>query len=213
MASTEIENLDPAETVDKLNKIAAGRALNRRHFIAALGMTGAAAGAGLMSGCNATTSPVAVTTLGAGQTKILNFALNLQYLEATLYSYITQGTDLPSSVTAGTGAITGAPGLLTFAGGNAAQGTDLLNEIYFDELNHVIFLRNLLGASLVPRPAINLAAFGAITATNALSIVRLLEDVGVTACATVAAGLSSSSATYAGQLLGAESFHAGACIC
>jgi hypothetical protein len=210
MASTEIENLDPAETVDKLNKIAAGRALNRRHFIAALGMTGAAAGAGLMSGCNATTSPVAITTPGAGQADILNFALNLQYLEATLYSYITQGADLPASVRAGSGAITGAPGLLTFAGGNAAQGTDLLNEIYFDELNHVIFLRNLLGASLVPRPAINLAAFGAITATNALSIGRLLEDVGVTACATVAAGLSSSSATYAGQLLGAESFHAGA---
>jgi hypothetical protein len=48
MASNEIETLDSAASVEKLNKIAAGRALNRRHFLAALGMTGAAAGAGLM---------------------------------------------------------------------------------------------------------------------------------------------------------------------
>jgi hypothetical protein len=214
MASNEIETLDPAATVDKLNKIAAGRALDRRHFITALGMTGAVAGAaGLMSGCNATSTPIAVTTAGAGQTNILNFLLNLEYLQATLYSFLTTGADVANSaVTTNSGAITGAPAALA-VGTPAAmtqQIVDLLNEVYFDELHHIIGLQSVLGSIAVPRPAINLAAFGAITATNALSIARLLKDVTLTAYAYAVAGLSTSNATYAGQVLGVESFHSGA---
>ena len=215
MASKEIEVLDPAATVDKLNKIAAGSALNRRHFISALGMTGAAAGAGLMSGCTTTSSVAVTTVVGSGQIDILNFALNLEYLQATFYSYITTGVDIPASagVTAGSGAITGTSTLsapLVFTGTYASQITDLLNEVYFDELNHVIGLRNILGSAAISRPAINLAAFGAITATNALSIARILEDIGVTAYTSGITGLTSSNATYAAQILGAESFHSGA---
>ena len=210
MASTEIEILDPAATVEKVKRIAAGRALNRRNFLAAFGMTGAAAGAGLMSGCNATTTTVPVNSASTAETNLLNFALNLEYLEATFYSFITQGTDLPSNLTVGGGAITGQPAQMAFTGTNAQQTTDLLNEIYFDELNHVTFLRSLLGSAAVARPAINLAAFGAITATNALPLARLLEDVGVTAYAGAIPSLSTSNATYASQILGAESSHAGA---
>jgi len=207
MASNEIEVLDPAATVEKLKKLASGRALNRRHFMAALGMTSAA----LVAGCtSATSSSVVSTTAGPGQTDVLNFALNLEYLEATFYSYITQGTDLPSSATFGSGAVTGAPAKLTFTGTSAAQITDMLNEIYFDELSHVNALRSLLGPVVVARPAINLAAGGAITATNALSIARLFEDVGVTAYAGAAALLSNSNLTYAAQILAVEGFHAGA---
>jgi hypothetical protein len=209
MASNEIEILDPAATVDKLNKIAADRAVNRRRFIAALGITGAAAGAGLLSGCaNNASSPIAV--LGAGQTDILNFVLNIEYLEATFFAYLTTGADLPASVTANSGVITGAPAALAVGTGITQQTIDLLNEIYFDESNHVSYLRSVLGSSAVPRPAINLAAFGAITATNALSLARLLKDLGVTAYASAVTGLSSSNATYLGQILGAESFHSGA---
>jgi hypothetical protein len=212
MASNEIEVLDPAATVEKLKRIAAGRALNRRHFMAALGMTGAAAGAGLLSGCAATNAtPASTTSGGPGQSDVLAFALNLEYLEATFYSYITQGADLPSDTTVSSGAITGAPSAkITFAGANAAVITDMLNEIYFDELNHVRELRSLLGILVVPRPAINLAALGAITAGNALSIARLFEDVGVTAYAGAAAALSNSNLSFASQILGVESFHAGA---
>jgi hypothetical protein len=211
MASNEIEILDPTATVGKLKKIAAGRALNRRHFIAALGMTGAAAGAGLMSGCTVGSSTVvSTTTAGAGETDILNFALNLEYLEATFYAYITQGTDLPAASIVNSGAITGAPGKLTFTGTNAQQITDLLNEIYFDEKNHVTTLLSLLGTVAVPRPAINLAAYATITATNALSIARLFEDVGVTAYAGATAALLSSNLVFSAQILGVESFHAGA---
>jgi hypothetical protein len=210
MASKEIEVLDPAATVDKLNKIAADRALNRRHFITALGMTGAAAGVGLMSGCTTTSSVPVATVVGTGQVDILNFALNLEYLQATFYSYLTQGADLPSTLTANSGAITGAPAQLTVTASMTQQTIDLLNEVYFDEVNHVKALQNLLGSVAISRPAINLAAFGAITATNALSIARLLEDIGVTAYASAITGLTSSNATYLGQILGAESFHSGA---
>jgi len=82
MASNEIEILDPTASVGKLKKIAAGQALNRRHFLAALGMTGAAAGAGMMSGCS-TSNSVAVTTASTAQIDMLNFALNVKYLQAT----------------------------------------------------------------------------------------------------------------------------------
>ena len=215
MASKEIEILDPAASVEKLKKIAADRALNRRRFLTALGMTGAVAGAGLLSGCAVASNPVAVNTLGAAQSDILNFVLNLKFLEATFYSYITTGNDLPASVTVNGGAVTGAPAKLAVTAQITQQTIDLLNEIYFDELNHVKQLQTLLGSSVIFRPAINLAAFGAINSTvgsasNALSIARVVEDVGVTALASAATGLTTSSATFVAQILAVESFHAGA---
>jgi hypothetical protein len=205
MASNEIEVLDPAATVGKIKKLASGRALNRRHFMAALGMTGAAA----VSGCSSTTSTM-VSSSGPAQTDVLNFALNLEYLEATYYSYITQGTDVPASLRAGSGAVTGAPAKITFPN---QQITDLVNEIYYDEVNHVSALLGLLGAAAVARPAINLAGSGLgtiATAANALSLARTFEDVGVTAYAGATKLLSDSNLTFAAQILGVESFHSGA---
>jgi len=215
MASNEIEVLDPAATVEKIKRIASGRALNRRHFLTALGMTSAAAGAGLLSGCNATTFN---TATGIQQSDILNFALNLEYLEATFYSYITTGVDLPFAVTSGSGVITGAPSAkLTFTGTNAAQITDMLNEIYYDEINHVTALQGVLGSAAVPRPAINLAAAGTIVAgaaaagsVSALTLARQFEDVGATAYAGALSLLSATNLQYASQILAVEGFHAGA---
>ena len=106
--------------------------------------------------------------------------------------------------------MTGAPSQLTFTGTNAQQITDLLNEIYFDEVGHVTTLRSLLASAGISRPAINLAAFGAITATNALSIARLFEDLGVTAYTGVATALANSPLTFASQILAVEAFHSGA---
>jgi len=209
MASNEIETIDPAATADKLNKIAAGRALNRRRFITALGLTGAAAGAGLMSGCTTSSNPPVVIP-GSSEASVLNFALNLEYLEATVYSYLTTGADLPATLTMGSGAVTGAPAALAVTTAIPQQSIDLLKEICFDEINHVVFLQNILGSTAIARPAINLAAFGAITATNALAVGRLMEDIGVTAYAGAVTGLTTSNATYAAQILATESFHSGA---
>jgi Ferritin-like domain len=207
MASNEMEILDPAATVEQINEIAARRALNRRHFLAAIGMTGAAAGAGLLSGCSTSTTPVTNVVLTTAQTDLLNFALNFKYLEATFYSYVTQGKDLTGTAIVSSGAVTNAPAQVVFT---VQQVTDVMNEIYFDEKSHVNTLISLLGTAAVFRPAINLAAYAPITATNALSIARLLEDVGTTALAAIATGLSDSSVTLISQILGAESFHAGA---
>jgi hypothetical protein len=178
-------------------------------------MTGVAAGAGLMSGCNATTtSAVPETAASPAETSVLNFLLNLEYLEATFYSYITTGNDLPANLRVGSGALTNPPaGPLVFTGTNFQQTTDLLNEIYFDELNHVTFLQSLLGSAAVARPAINLGAFtggAAPTAANALPLARLLEDVVVTAYVGAITLMTTSNATYASQILGVESSHAGA---
>jgi hypothetical protein len=210
LASNEVEILDSRATVEKLKRNAAGRALDRRHFLAALGMTGAAAGAGLMSGCTTSNTTLPATTAGSAETDILNFALNLKFLKATFYSYVTRGTDLPSSNTPNSGAITGAPGTLAFTGTNAQQTTDLLNEVYFDEKSHVSGLQSLLASSAVSRPAINLAAYAAITATNALSLARMFEDVAITTYAGLSPSLSSSNVTVLAQILGVDSFHAGA---
>ncbi|HWG17581.1 MAG TPA: ferritin-like domain-containing protein [Acidobacteriaceae bacterium] len=221
MASNEIEVLtetsDAAKATGDAEAIPSGREVNRRRFLAALGVTGAVAGAGMISGCTASSTTTASTTSTSatqGQVDALNFALNLKYLSATVYSFITTGADISTSKTKvnlqGSGAITGTPGQLTFTGNNAAQITDMVNEIYYDEWNHVVVLQNALGSSMAARPAINLAAFGAVTATNALSIARALEDLNVTALAAVVALLQSSNITLIEQILGADSFHAGA---
>jgi hypothetical protein len=208
MASKEIEILDPTATVEKLTKIAAGRALNRRRFLASLGMTSAAAGAGLLSGCS-TSNTVTATTASSGQINALNFVLNFKYLEATFYASIATGGDLPSSSIASSGAVTNAPGKLVFTGTNAQQITDLINEIYYDEKSHVATLISLLGSAAVFRPAINLGAYATVNANNALSVARLLEDVGTTAMIGATAALSNSNLTLVSQILGIESCHAG----
>jgi hypothetical protein len=209
MASKDTEFLEPVPTVEKVRKIASDRTVNRRNFMAALGMTSAAAGASLLTGCSSETSAVAPVSLGA--TDVLNFALNLEYLEATFYSYVVKGTDLPSTVLNGSGAVTGAPSAaLTFTGTNANQITDMLNEIYYDELSHVRDILTLVGSSAIARPAINLGALGTITASNAISIARLFEDVGATAYTGAAALLSGTPLGIAAQILAVEGFHAGA---
>jgi hypothetical protein len=221
LASNKIEVLtetsDAVNTAGDLETTPAGRDVNRRRFLAALGITGAVAGAGMMSGCSAsstTKTSNASSSASQAQVDALTFALNLKYLSATFYSFITTGADISTSKTKvnlqGSGAVTGTPGQLTFTGNNAGQITDMVNEIYYDEWNHTVVLQNALGSSVAVRPAINLGAFGAVTATNALSIARALEDLTVTALAAVGALLQSGNITIAAQILGADSFHAGA---
>jgi hypothetical protein len=177
--------------------------------MAALGMTGAAAGAGMISGCSTSNSVAATTVATPAQIGMLNFALNVKLLQATFYSFIAKGTDLTGAAITNSGAVTNAPAALTFTGANGQQITDMINEIYYDEKGHVTTLLNLVASSVVFRPAINLGAFGTITATNALSIARILEDVAVTVYASLITSLNSSDITVLSQILGADSNHAG----
>ncbi len=185
---------------------AARRSLDRRLFLTGAGVAGAVAVGTALLGCSDATLPY-VDAAGQAEVDVLNFALNLEYLEATFYSYVVTGKDLDSSVTGGGPAPTGTPAQITFPN---AQVNDLFAAILFDEFSHVVALRTALGQLAIPRPQINLAALAAISAANYLQVARLFEDVGVTAYTGAASSLSGNNVTAAAQILAVEGFHTGA---
>lgn len=225
MASNTPEFLDSAATVGKLTKFAAQRLLNRRHFMSALGIAGAAAGSGLLSARPAVAQQPIHT--GFSQVDVLNFLLNVKYLKATFYSYILTGADIPvsSGVTVGTGQIFNPLNKITF---QTQQITDMLNEMSYDEVNQIVALRSLI-ASFTPgvpigdtavagRPTMNLLGTGTstvvalqtMTAVKALSVARAFEDLSATATAGAAVYLTGTNLSYVAQILGADGLHAGA---
>lgn len=201
-------------TVEQAEAVREQRAVNRRKFMLGLGLAGGAVGAGLI-GCGGSSnsssnssSPSGVIAAGPSETDVLNFALNLEFLEATFYSFATQGVDLPASLTAGSGAITGAPtAKINFPN---QQITDIFNEIFFNEMSHVADLQSLIGSCHVTRPALNLAAAGQVTEANIITIARQFEDLGTTAYAGAATLLTGTNLMYAAQILAVEAFQAGA---
>lgn len=195
----------PAEQL--LNRVRIQRALNRRNFLASLGMAGAAAAGGaLLAGCGGSSNKVSAA--GPSETDVLNFALNLEYLEATFYSYVATGGDIPGASTGGGPAPTGAPSAQpTF---QTQEIADMFAEIYFDELSHVNDLRSVLGSAAVARPQLNLGALGTVSTSNYITFARLFEDVWVTAYAGAATALSGTNLQYAAQILAVEGFHSGA---
>ena len=166
---------------------------------------------------------------------VLNFALNLEYLEANFYSYAVNGTPIAATSTTGTGT-TGAA-----TGGRAVVFNDAVvqayaQEIARDELNHVNFLRSALGSAAVAQPTIDVGitpngafssaarAAGLIGATSAASPTFfdpyasannfllgafIFEDVGVTAYKGASPLITNK--TYleaAAGILAAEAYHA-----
>ncbi|NEN07779.1 ferritin-like domain-containing protein [Diaminobutyricibacter tongyongensis] len=157
---------------------------------------------------------------------ILNFALNLEYLEAEFYLR-AGGQTLPDDMTTGTGTrgevIGGRPVMF-----QNPVIRKFAAEIAADERAHVAFLRNALGSAAVSRPAISLdqsftaAALAAglikpgetfdayANDLNFLFAAFLFEDVGVTAFKGAAPFISNK--TYldaAAGLLATEAYHAG----
>ena len=95
---------------------------------------------------------------------VLNFALNLEYLEAQFYAFAVNGTGLAASDQTGTGT----QGAVT--GGRQVNFTDPVvaqyaRETAADAVAHVNFLRAQLGASAVSQPAIDIGS----TPTGAFS--------------------------------------------
>lgn len=135
---------------------------------------------------------------GPSDSAILNFALNLEYLEAEFYLRAVTGSGLPDNMTTGTGKRGGVEG-----GRKVSFKTSVIRkfseEIASDEKSHVAFLRSALGGSAVSRPELSLdasftaaaRAAGLIGAQDKFDVYAnevnflfgafIFEDVGVTA--------------------------------
>lgn len=188
-------------------------ATNRRSFLKGAGLTGLSlAGAGVLDRTFGS-SEQKVSAASYSDADILNFALNLEYLEAEFYLMATWGTTLVRhgviSESETTGPTTGGHMVPNFGKYPAAT---IASALRTDEVAHVKYLRAALGSGAVKKPAINLDAlgYGFANLNSWLELARQFEDVGVSAYLGAAPLISSS--TYlaaAGAILATEAQHSG----
>ncbi len=188
---------------------------NRRSFLKTLG----AASAGVAAMSLASASPAKAAT--ATEVEVLQFALNLEYLEAEFYTYSVSGVGIEHYGFQVNGSANGANPTTggTTTGGKIVSfpvqlSYDVAYQIANDERQHVTLLREALGdAYTIAKPNINLNALSLMTGNinDFARQARIFEDIGVSAYSG-AAGLLSTPAviTYAARILAAEAQHTAA---
>ena len=192
---------------------------NRRKFLKTLGTATAAVTAiGLADSHDARADSSGPTPT---EIAVLNFALNLEYLEAEFYTYGQYGYGIESAGLRVSGVGSGAnpPGGGTTTGGARVTFSNSLvftgaitSEIGVDERAHVTLLQSFLGSLAIAKPSINLNAlgFGFGNQNEYLTLARIFEDIGVTAYAGAAYLLSTPLVIQtAARILAVEALHVG----
>ena len=214
----EMSGLEPGVRAIDLAK-------GRRAFLQTLGL--GIAGAAIL-GNGTTASQAQSLPPNVSDADILNFALNLEYLEAEFYLNAVNGAGLKAGDLQGVGAVGAVNG-----GGRAVPFSDAnvrkyAFEIAADEEAHVRFLRAALGSAAVSRPRLDIdfaftaaaRAAGLIGAsdrfdayandTNFLLASFIFEDVGVTAYLGAAGSIQNKTFLgAAASILAVEAYHAG----
>jgi hypothetical protein len=148
---------ETAQLVDAFDARVRRREERRDFFKAALGVAAVGAG-GFVFASQAAAQSVT-------DNDILNFALNLEYLEAQFYSYAFSGVGLAANLLTGSGqqgavatSATNPPRAVNFTGDPLIR--QYAREIFEDERAHVAFLRAALTSgtttAFVAQPAINI---------------------------------------------------------
>lgn len=157
-----------------------------------------------------------------GDADIVNFALNLEYLESEYYLRGVMGLSLDEALRGNFGG--------TVRGGHKVAFSNpvfdgLMRNIAADEMKHVAYLRSVNGGASVARPTIDLdAGFAAVGQAagmpgfdpfaNEMDFflgAMLFEDVGVTAYKGSARNIRNKRILEsAAGILAAEGYHAGA---
>ena len=226
---------DTDQMIEAFEARALRRADRRDFFKTAFAATAGVAAVAGASGFFYTDAAFAQTAVTDAD--ILNFALNLEYLEAQFYSYAATGAGLAATLTDGTSSTGTAVAGGAVTGGQQVTFTDPIvsayaKEIAKDEVAHVTFLRAQLGTAKVAQPALDIGgtdangafskaaqAAGLVPAgtafnpyasdNNFLLGAYIFEDVGVTAYKGAAALISNKTfVEAAGGLLAVEAYHA-----
>lgn len=209
---------------ETLNKFASF-GLSRRGFLAGAGAATAATLVGCGGSTITSTTPTAPTAPAVTDVDILNFALNLEYLEAEFYLRAATGTGIGSADGGGATVTVKSNSKVTYSNTFFQQ---LAFELAQTELQHVRAIRatiTSLGGTPVAAPALNFTdAFNAVAFQAGLTsfdpfasdfnfLIGALsfEEVGVSAY-TGAAKLITSTAVLdaAAGIQAAEAYHAGA---
>ena len=201
------------------------KATDRRRMLKRLVTAGAALGTVAATGLEAQTAgPTAVD--------VLQFALNLEYLEAEFYSIATTGLTLTQRGIPVTGSGTAGATTSIFLNSSSTTSAPIPSvafsagayysalNIAQDEINHVVLLRTALaGAGVTPvaKPAINLDALYSMgipaslgNQSSFLALARIFEDIGVSAYGGGAAILGGTPyLTTAARILAVEGEHVG----
>ena len=151
----------------------------------------------------------------------MNFALNLEYLEAEFYTYGQYGYGIEQFGIKTSGVAHGsnpASGGVTTGGKKVSFANSLIftqpitAEIGSDERAHVVLLQSFLGSQAIAKPNLNLNALGIGfgSENEFLTLARIFEDIGVTAYAGAAYLLTTPLVIQtAARILAVEALHVG----